>query len=212
MRKYINKKFFFLPGFILDQSIPGLIIIAALLIVIATAGCVTVNLNVPAMTSPSSSQASPVGTTVSSPSYGYSAGVNATSPNSTQYASSQYSVKTLTPTTRATLNPDSKSDVNKRFQEVVFGNEAQYLNRWEKRCVKLGIAGEYTMEDVDTLKNFVLRFNNESETTKLTEPYQSESQEFTVRLVPQSFFDALDEDKADKVEKTLRQERSSLQT
>lgn len=103
------------------------------------------------------------------------------------------------PTVKMTLDPNSKSDINKRFQEVVFGNEAQFLNRWENRYIKLGIAGEYTMDDVRTLSDFVLRFNNESDTTKMTLPYESETQEFTVRLVPASYFLTIDENKADKL-------------
>lgn len=113
--------------------------------------------------------------------------------------SGSISDKSFTPAVRETLNPNSKSDVSKRFQDVVLGNEAQYLNRWENTHVKLDIAGEYTPEDVRTMTGFVLRFNNESETTKLSMPCESGSEEFTVRFVPSSFFATIDENKANKV-------------
>jgi len=166
---------------------------------IAAAGCVTVNINAPALTSPTLVPSSANGTDSSTPAFNNSLSANLSSLNSTTAETNRTTGTSLYATPRVTLNPNSKSDVNKRFQEVAFGNEAQYLNRWENRHVKLGIAGEYTMEDVQTLTDFVIRFNNESDTTRLTLPYESENEEFTIRIVPPSFFAAIDEDTADKV-------------
>jgi hypothetical protein len=187
----------------MDPKVPGSLIIAVIACIILAAGCLTVNINSPlvgsAVTPVPSANVTPAQTLQIPPVS------NATSlpdptgmdvmPAETRRVSNLSSYTTV----KMTLDPNSKSDINKRFQEVVFGNEAQYLNRWENRNIKLGIAGEYTMDDVRTLNDFVLRFNNESDTTKLTPPYESETQEFTVRLVPASYFLAVDESKTDKV-------------
>jgi hypothetical protein len=179
------------------------IIAAGIIVFILVTGCVTVNVNTP-QTNPNQSaffsrDVTPTKATPSPGSYGTLAIAGSPSSGITMDETDSSLAKTTMSSYRTKLNPDSKSDVQKRFQEVAFGNEAQYLNRWENRYVKLGIAGDYTPSDVETLKTFVLRFNNESDTTKLTMPYESENQEFTVRLVPSSFFKTLDENKTDKI-------------
>lgn len=178
-------------------------VVAMVLIFIACAGCVTVQFNAPIVSSPPSGQviAEISGTPplASDPAEGNVSNTSEFSRNTIASVSNISSARTVSPVSRVTANPNSKSDVNRRFQDVVFGNEAQYLNRWENRNVKFGIAGEYTPEDVETLRTFVIRFNNISDTTHLTMPYESETQEFTIRLVPPSFFSTIEENRADKI-------------
>ena len=174
-------------------------VIACTLLLILCAGCVTVQFNAP-IVSPAQLTAATENITGNSSSLeSNSAGIGEQLPAAPEPVTNTSPSKTISPSPRITANPNSKSDVNRRFQDVVFGNEAQYLNRWENRNVKLGIAGEYTREDLETLHNFVIRFNNVSDTTHLTLPYESEGQEFTIRFVPPSYFSTIDEDKADKV-------------
>jgi hypothetical protein len=175
------------------------VIIATVVMVLASAGCVTVNVSVPGTESPIGLQASGNVTADFPPAAGNSSDNRDDISGTGASAASISTVRTVAVAARVTANPNSKSDVNRRFQDVVFGNEAQYLNRWENRYVKLGIAGEYTPEDVETIRNFVNRFNIVSETTRLTQPYESESQEFTIYIVPPSYFATMDENKADKI-------------
>lgn len=187
----------------MDGRLQGSIIIAIIVSSILAAGCLTVNINSPlvgpATTPVPAANVTPAQPDPAPPVSNYSAVSDnpflEATPSETRRGSNLSSYVTA----RMTLDPNSKSDVNKRFQEVVFGNEAQYLNRWENRHVKLGIAGEYTPDDIATVTEFVLRFNNESDTTRLTLPYESETQEFTIRLVPPSYFKSVDENKVDKL-------------
>ncbi|PKG32755.1 DUF2927 domain-containing protein [Methanoregula sp.] len=169
------------------------------LVFIVSAGCVTIHVNAPVFSSAQLPAAAENVTGTPPSSERYSSGVLDNESAARDPDTNLSPAKTMSPVSRITANPNSKSDVNRRFQDVVFGNEAQYLNRWENRNVKLGVAGEYTREDLKTLHDFVIRFNNVSDTTHLTLPYESENQEFTIRFVPPSFFSTIDEDVADKV-------------
>jgi hypothetical protein len=187
----------------MNTTLSGCLIIAVITGLILAAGCVTVNINSPlvgtAVAPAPPANVTPVPTVQMSSVSDFSSlpgpGGRDVMPAETRRASNLSSYATV----KMTLDPTSKSDINKRFQEVVFGNEAQYLNQWENRYIKLGIAGDYTKEDLTTPNTFVLRFNNESDTTKLTLPYESETQEFTIRLVPASYFLTIDENKVDKL-------------
>jgi hypothetical protein len=181
---------------------PDSVFIAAIIFFLLAAGCVTVNINTPSHPSapglsvnvtPAILNETPNVSLHSANSTVPAVNITPGNPNQTSAHSS------LTPVPAKTPDPYTKYEVNKRFEEVAFGNEALYLNRWDQKFVKLGVAGNYTREDVDNLNTFVLRFNNESETTKITHVYESEDQEFSVHFVPKSFFKGLDEDKCDKI-------------
>jgi len=180
-------------------SLAKCVIVAYFLLFILSAGCVTIQFNAPIV---SSAQLPTVAENVTgnpASSERNSSEILDNTSTATDPVTNISPAKAMSPVPRITANPNSKSDVNRRFQDVVFGNEVQYLNRWENRNVKLGIAGEYTREDLETLHDFVIRFNNISDTTHLTMPYESENQEFTIRFVPPSYFSTIDEDMADKV-------------
>ena len=183
----------------MGSSLAESIIVAVFLLLIVSAGCVTIQFNTPLVSSGQFPAAAENVTVSPVFSESNASGIRENTSFATDTVTYISPVKTIYPTPRMTANPNSKSDVNRRFQDVVFGNEAQFLNRWENRNVKLGIAGEYTREDIEILQNFVIRFNNVSDTTHLTLPYESESQEFMIHFVPSSFFSTIDENKADKV-------------
>ena len=185
---------YLLRNFEVRQGITVVSVIAIIVLLVAVAGCITVNISTPTVNT---------STTMATPSV-------VPAPISTETPAAINQTDQISPLgeNRTISLPYSKSDINRRFIEAVFGNEALYLNRWNGNFVKVGIAGNYTREDVNTLNTFIARFNNMSSSTRLTNVYEEENEELTIRLVPSSYFDAMPEEKVNKVYRA----RSSLST
>ena len=176
---------YLLRNFEVRQGITVVSVIAIIVLLVAVAGCITVNISTPTVNT---------STTMATPSV-------VPAPISTETPAAINQTDQISPLgeNRTISLPYSKSDINRRFIEAVFGNEALYLNRWNGNFVKVGIAGNYTREDVNTLNTFIARFNNMSSSTRLTNVYEEENEELTIRLVPSSYFDAMPEEKVNKV-------------
>jgi len=156
----------------MDRRLAQAVLIGVVALCMVTAGCVSFNITMPS-SGPTNTTPPPVDATPA---------VTGTLPAS------------LVPSPVPTTGPVfSKSQVIQHFEDIVFGNSGTVLKRWDKPVIKVGIAGDYTREDIDTLNNFIMQFNNVSATAKITPVYESENQELTIRYVPPSYFRAVDE-------------------
>jgi len=92
-----------------------------------------------------------------------------------------------------------KSEINQRFLDIAFGNENSFLNRWHDRLIKVSLLGDYTKEDVQTLNDFITRFNNVSATSKLTQVMEGQTEDITIHLVPVSYLNTIQDDESNRI-------------
>ena len=83
--------------------------------------------------------------------------------------------------------------------DIAFGNENPFLNRWHDSLVKVSISGDYTKEDVNTLNDFITRFNNVSATSKLTRVMEEGNEDITIHLVPVSYLNTIQDDESNRI-------------
>jgi len=172
----------------MDSRIRGIGAIFLMLLLITAAGCITSNVN--------------ANTSVTSTAPG-------TSPLTSPVPTREVIPAAFTPTPNVFSVPPTstpapavsfkKSEINQRFMDIAFGNENPFLDRWSERLVKVSISGDYTKEDVSTLNDFITRFNNVSATSKLTQLMEEESEDITIRLVPLSYLNTIQDDESNRI-------------
>ncbi|MCX6689886.1 MAG: hypothetical protein NTZ39_09415 [Methanoregula sp.] len=172
----------------MDSRVPVISIVFLLLLIITAAGCISSNVN--------------ANTSVTSTNPGNSA---ATSPVPTQGAAPVATILAPTvPPVSYTSTPVpavsfKRSEINQRFLDIAFGNENSFLNRWSDRLVKVSISDDYTKEDISNLNDFITRFNNVSATSKLSQVMEGMNEDITIRLVPASYLNTIQDDESNKI-------------
>ncbi len=172
----------------MDSRIRGIGAIFLILLFITATGCVNPNVNAntsaTSTVSGTSSITSPVPTLETIPA--------ASAPAPTVLSV----LPTSTPVPAVSFK---KSEINQRFLDIAFGNENSFLNRWSDRLVKVSILGDYTKDDVNTLNNFITRFNNVSATSKLTQVMEGGNEDITIHLVPVSYLNTIQDDESNRI-------------